>query len=653
MKRQNTIFLFLFFCILLGLCLAGCANSSTAAVTPYNPTRDPQHEKTLEKQLLGMNPTALPVYRDAISALDAGDYQTARLLYQKVIELAPDFSTAYRRLGGIESESNLEEGINLARKAMEIERNADNQANLAYLLLSKNIPSDNQDAYELASLAVKTQPNNFYAVLPWAEAAWRTDHIDDFRDATDRLLRIAPTFPFTHMYIGLLYVNDGKWESAEKELRYAEKLGAPAEAIQPILDSGISRNASIIRAIRWGAIAFVLWFIGFGVLYLVGTNLSKAMMQAITKASSIPKVEVSPEEKQIRSRYRKVITILSFYYYISIPFVILSLFLVVAVILYFFLSIGFLTYSIVGILIIMLLGTLFAVFRALFSRSKKSKPGRELLRKDEPDLWLIAEEAARKIETRPVDSILITPGIDIAVYEEGSIYKKLRGKGYRNLILGMGVLQGLSKDQFAAILAHEYGHFSNRDTAGGDLAKNVTLSLDKMAESLSRTGAGQIINPAMWFIIGYSRIFFRITRGASRLQEILADRYAAKAYGGKNFIDGLKNLIRQSVYFPVQAGNGLKNLVEKNQTVTNLYDLPVPENLSEDLEKQYEETMNRTTSEYDSHPAPQERIDYIEKLQYPSTAELEHSEPARELFSDFEKLQREMTAEIVNSINQK
>jgi hypothetical protein len=51
----------------------------------------------------------------------------------------------------------------------------------------------------------------------------------------------------------------------------------------------------------------------------------------------------------------------------------------------------------------------------------------------------------------------------------------------------------------------------------------------------------------------YFRVFLRITLGASRLQEILADRYAALAYGAQNFIEGLRNVIRQSVQFDFQV----------------------------------------------------------------------------------------------------
>ena len=82
----------------------------------------------------------------------------------------------------------------------------------------------------------------------------------------------------------------------------------------------------------------------------------------------------------------------------------------------------------------------------------------------------------------------------------------------------------MTQGQFKAILAHEYGHFSNRDTAGGDLARWVRASIYRMAYNLAVSGQARWYNPAWLFINGFHRGFLRITQGASRLQEILADR---------------------------------------------------------------------------------------------------------------------------------
>ncbi len=297
--------------------------------------------------------------------------------------------------------------------------------------------------------------------------------------------------------------------------------------------------------------------------------------------------------------------------------------------------------------------SLLAILGALFTRIKIVIPGRKLERSDAPDLWLLVEQVAHKLEIQPVDAIYITPWVEIAVMERGSILQKFRGRGERHLLLGMGALSELTQGQLAAVLAHEYGHFSNRDTAGGDLAHQVNASLNQMAYRLARGRARQIYNPVWLFLVGYGRIFLRVTRGASRLQEALADRYAALAYGGRNLIDGLKSVIRQTIAFQLTANNELRQSLNLDRPVSNLYQLPVEAELQGQLDQRLAETMSRTTSQYDSHPAPQERIAWIEGIGLPDSSMQDDPRPALLLLPDAEAMQQEMTAQILKGVKKK
>jgi Zn-dependent protease with chaperone function len=474
--------------------------------------------------------------------------------------------------------------------------------------------------------------------------------LDIARTADQHLLELEPNNPLAHYFSGLLAASDGKWEQAEKELLYAQELGIDSGIIQEVLDKGISRNAMLIRSIRSGGIATVVWLLGLGILFAAGTLLSRATIQALNKQSTMANAQIKPEESRLRSIYRAVIAILSVYFYISIPFVILVLLLVVGGVFYIFLLIGTIPIQLSVILVIMVIVSLFAILRSLFSRIKDVPPGRQLRKTDAPELWKLVEEVAAKVDARPADNIYVTPWTGIAVNEKGSILQKLRGVGKRNLILGMGVLRGLTQGQLAAILAHEYGHFSNRDTAGGNLAYQVYASLVQIAEGLIRNGAALVYNPVWWFVIGYQRIFLRVTLGASRLQEVLADRYAAMAYGSQNFIDGLQSVIRQSISFPLQADVEIRKSLELKQSVNNLYDLPLGADLQGELQKQLDDTMNRQTSQYDSHPAPHERIAWVERMHIPLSPVLDNKLPALDLFPNPEELQREMTAELMKNV---
>jgi Zn-dependent protease with chaperone function len=639
-----------FLAITLILLLTGCATKPVETPTPQ-PTRDPNLERPLEQQLEGMNPEAVSIYKEATVALDSGDYDKSRQLYEQVLSLAPNFSTAYRRLGSIElSLNNMSRAEELSRKALDLEPNSYNQSALALVLYYKNTPADSQEAFNLASSAVNSLPNDDQANMALLLSAAAINNINVVRQADKRLLQVSPYNPLAFYFAGLLAADDGKWETAETELVYSQKLGMSPDIVQHALNNGIARNALLTRSLRQGGVAVAFWLLGLGLLYLAGTFLSVATIRALNKEQPARDAQIKPSERTIRSIYRVVITILSLYFYVSLPFVILILFLVVGGAFYLFFLIGSIPIQLAIILIVMLLASLFAIGRSLFSWKKIIPPGHLLRQMDAPELWALVEQVARKLGIRPVDSISITPGAEIAVNEKGGILKKLRGAGQRNLLLGIGVLPGLTQGQFAAILAHEYGHFSSKDTAGGNLAYQVYGSLNQVAFRLVQNKAANIFNPVWLFVMGYQRIFLHVTLGASRLQEVLADRYAALAYGSLNCIEGLKSITRQVISFQLHANYEIRKSIELNRPINNLYALPIQENLHVELEKRLEEIMKRPTSPYDSHPAPQERIALIERLHIPDYPMQDNPLPALQLVPNHENLQCEMTAEIIKSV---
>ena len=65
---------------------------------------------------------------------------------------------------------------------------------------------------------------------------------------------------------------------------------------------------------------------------------------------------------------------------------------------------------------------------------------------------------------------------------------------------------------------------------------------------LAQRGA-TFVQPGLALRRAFHALFLRITLGASRLREILADEFAAVAYGGQAFADGLTHIVRRSLEF--------------------------------------------------------------------------------------------------------
>src|SRR5262249_47317632 len=154
-----------------------------------------------------------------------------------------------------------------------------------------------------------------------------------------------------------------------------------------------------------------------------------------------------------------------------------------------------------------------------------------------------------------------------------------------------------------------YGHFSNRDTAGGGFALGVRRSLHQMAFGIARGGAAGWYNPAWLFVVAFDRVFLRISQGASRLQGILAGRWAAFAYGSSRFIEGLRHVIEQDVRFNRHVEALVGRLAVEKKPLTNLYDYPPAVfDSTPEVDKAIDELIHRQPSAYDSHPSPANRF---------------------------------------------
>jgi Zn-dependent protease with chaperone function len=172
-----------------------------------------------------------------------------------------------------------------------------------------------------------------------------------------------------------------------------------------------------------------------------------------------------------------------------------------------------------------------------------------------------------------------------------------------------------------------------------------------MARQLAATGQTHSLNPIWLFLNGFNYVYLRITQGASRLQELLADRDAARAYGVQSVADALTYIAHQSLVFHLQVSREVELSHGLRRTLQNLYTLPdlPPDALQERLEQQLEQLFSHPTSPYDSHPAVRERLDRLRRLA-PADPPPESREPALNLLPTAEALQSEMTALIQDNV---
>jgi hypothetical protein len=358
---------------------------------------------------------------------------------------------------------------------------------------------------------------------------------------------------------------------------------------------------------------------------------------------------VTSREIRLRKIYRQLIQAAGWYYYISLPFVVLLLLGVAAGVVYAFLALGRIPIRLVLVLGLVTLGTIYKMVHSLFVKIDSQDPGRSLKLEEAPGLWDLTREVAMDVGTRPVDEIRMTVGTDVAVYERGSRKDKAHDQAKRILILGVGVLNGFRMQPFRAVLAHEYGHFTHRDTAGGDVALRVNNDMMKFAYAMAAAGHAVWWNLGFQFVRIYHFLFRRISHGASRLQEVLADRMAAMKYGARAFEEGLTHAIRRSVEFPAVANREITIAVNDGRSLHDLYGLGFEKETS--IEGEIEKSLTRPTSEDDTHPSPADRFRFVRQI----GAGNHSDDPAMvwDLFQNREALTMEMTKLIDKSLDRR
>jgi Zn-dependent protease with chaperone function len=621
-----------------------------ASATPTS-WRDPAREEEINAELRARDPQAADLFAEATAAVDHDDADRAATLLEQVREQAPWFVHATRRLCGVERRrGHRDRAIALCREAVAAEPSPENEAALAVALVEgKGRPpqADVDEALRLArDASFKEERSTPFTQTVLCQCALAGRDLPTLTICAERLKRIAPEEVSTHYFATIDAAAHGDTSEAERQLEVARAKGLPDDAY-----SSMQRMIDESRPpiVRWGLVAlrgFVGWLAGFALLLGLGALLSSATLRAVARVPVEATGHARGSDAALRRTYRVVLWATCVYYYASLPVVAVLVVALGAGVVYACLAIGNIPVKLVLIAAVVVFGSLWAIVKSIFVRVRDEDPGEKLDLRENAKLRAVLDSVAARIGTRAVDSVYMTPAAEVAVFERGGMLKQVRGKSERCLVLGAAVLDGMRVRELKAILAHEYGHFHNEDTAGGGFALAVRRSVMVMVLHLVRAGAVSVLNPTWWFVRGFYAVFLRVSQGASRLQEILADRWAAFAYGPDAFTRGLTHVVDRSVRFDAHLSATLGQVVPSKVALTNLYAfVPQAPVDPEKVDKAITAAMNRTATASDSHPPPADRIAWVAKLAAPTAQEEEgDADDAWSLLSARTALEERMTA---------
>ena len=129
------------------------------------------------------------------------------------------------------------------------------------------------------------------------------------------------------------------------------------------------------------------------------------------------------------------------------------------------------------------LAVMFAAFliKPLFSftESTESDNTVEVEREDCPELFEVISDIVKQTGTKMPKHVYLSADVNACVFFDSSIWSiflPIR----KNLKIGLGLLNGLSIDEFKSILAHEFGHFSQKSMKVGSSVYVVNQILYNM-----------------------------------------------------------------------------------------------------------------------------------------------------------------------------
>ena len=308
----------------------------------------------------------------------------------------------------------------------------------------------------------------------------------------------------------------------------------------------------------------------------------------------------------------------------------------------------------------------------LFKRHKIDRSAlREIKRYEEPELFQMIDEIVAQVGTKHPKRIYLSDQVNASVFYDSGFWSMFLPVE-KNLEIGLGLVNSVTKSELKAVLAHEFGHFSQRSMKVGSYVYQVNqvifnmlydnTSFDEAANSWAQTsalfalpvmGAYRLIQGIQWVLAQMYGLINRSYMALSREMEFHADEIAARVTGSVPLQTsllrlGFSNESHQATlqFFADNSGQFLqtKNIfhshaacmlqLAKRNDLSFEHDLPKIE--FDDLNK-FNRSKLVVKDQWASHPSVQERIERLEALQLPAST-LDHS-PANSMFRKIDEYQ--------------
>ena len=267
----------------------------------------------------------------------------------------------------------------------------------------------------------------------------------------------------------------------------------------------------------------------------------------------------------------------------------------------------------VGIAPLIGFGVAIRALKSMFISKPHFQPTVKINIQNCPNLKRIIYDVASKVKTKKPDAVILhaEPTFFVLQGKMATFDGIVRG---RVLAIGLPLLRELETLEFQSILAHEFAHFSGRDTMYSAYVVPVYRAIGSSLcdlEGISKESTSTLMKlvnllllvPRL-FLGVFANYFSTIDSMLSRSRELRADWISATVYGSQNFSSALTKVVQISSHFDEYvedaALDGEADFFEEYSRVLH--------SSSSKLEEYVNRAFAETEQDFDTHPTISTRI---------------------------------------------
>jgi Zn-dependent protease with chaperone function len=300
---------------------------------------------------------------------------------------------------------------------------------------------------------------------------------------------------------------------------------------------------------------------------------------------------------------------------------------------------------------------------------------------EQPQLYAFIKQLTADTQTPFPKKLVLSPEVNACVYYNDSFWSMFFPVK-KNLQIGLGLVNTLTISEFKAVMAHEFGHFSQRSMKLGSFVYNVNKVIYNMlfdnkgfGSFLDKWGSvhytvGIFVHITVYILQGIQKVLQAVYRlvnkkymALSREMEFHADAVAASVSGSNNCISALQKIevgelcyqtVIQKANEQLKSKQAMENVYDNHNEVMRRYaqhnNLPLQNHTplaDAAFFKKFAINKVNVKDQWASHPPREEREQHLQMLNVVAETD---SRPAWLLFSDAAALQLKASALLYKTV---